>query len=173
MKSPHKKSCQLTELTELQEPNSRRTELLQMRIKWIWAVEKQLIYIKNTLSHKLKKNQNFKQPQASPAFNDAIKAGDRVRVRSREEIQRILDLRGGTRGCIFTPEMYARCGQTYKVYKQIEYFYDEVKQRECRCRDIFLLEGALCSGRRKVFSNPCDRMCFQFWHKDWLEKIES
>lgn len=170
MKAPDKKGCQLTELAELQVSNSRLTELLQRRIKWIWAAEKQLIYIKNRLNHKLPKNQNAKQVRASPE-NDAIQAGDRVRVRSREEIHRILDLRGATRGCGFTPEMYARCGQIYKVYKQVEYFYDEVKERECKCRDIFLLEGALCSGRRKVFSKPCDRMCFQFWHKDWLEKL--
>lgn len=170
---PAKKNCQLAELDDLLKPNSRLSEILQTRIKWIWAMKKELIYIKNTLSHKLQKNQNFKQVQASPTCNDEIKAGDWVKVRSADEIRGILDVRGGTRGCIFTPEMYARCGQTYKVYKQIEHFYDEVKERECKCRDIFLLEGAFCSGRRKAFPKPCDRKCFQFWHKGWLEKIET
>ena len=97
--------------------------------------------------------------------------GDFVIVLTKDEIHSILDDWGATKGCVFTPEMYERCGKTYKVFKNIDYFYDEVKQKMCKCNNIVVLERAVCSGRRKLFSEDCDRNCFQFWHISWLKKI--
>ncbi len=67
-------------------------------------------------------------------------------------------------------EMYPLCGKSFKVIDQVSYFYDELKDKVCKCKDIFFLEGAVCSGKNKFFKDPCDLMCYYFWHKDWLRK---
>lgn len=163
------KECQLTTMYEIQRRNSIINNFIQLRIPLIWYAKKKAGFLKN----KLNKTRMFFEEPAEPEMTlvPEMRAGDMVRVHSKKNILRTLDDRGATGGCIFTPEMYARCGDTYKIYKEISYFYDEVKNRMCKCKNIVILEGALCSGRRKVFSDDCDRCCFQFWHKRWLEKI--
>lgn len=93
-----------------------------------------------------------------------IQPGDMVRVRCKDEIQKTLDRSGRTGRCRFTLDMYNHCGKEYRIFKRVDHFYDEAKQRMCRCKDLFLLEGAYCS------PSTCDRQCFFFWHASWLEK---
>ena len=163
--------CQLTDMCKLQQPNSRLNDLFQIRITLIWSARKKGIYLKNKTFRSIMGRTGQGNPET--ISQTEIMPGDTVKVREKSEIKNILNDWGGTKGCIFTPEMYERCGKTYKVYKKIDHFYDEVKERMCKCKDIYLLEGALCSGKRRMFSENCDRCCFQFWHKDWLEKIET
>ena len=163
-------SCQLMNMHELTLRNSLLNNLFQFRIKLIWSTKKRVLFLKNKLSHSLiPKSQSgafesYLQTQINP--------GDMVKVYSKEEIRNILDDWGASQGCVFTPEMYKHCDKIFKVYKRVEYFYDEVKQKMCKCKNIVLLEGAFCSGRRKIFSEDCDRNCFQFWHVLWLKKVE-
>ena len=162
--------CQLTSLLELAQSNSGIENLCQSRIKIIWSTKKGLTFLKNRLSRIFIKSKNPVAPFTLPQVE--IKAGDLVRVFPETTIRSILDDWGGTKGCIFTPEMYKYCNKTYKVLKKIDYFYDEVKQKMCKCRNIVLLEDSVCTGRRKVFPADCDRNCFLFWHTSWLEKLD-
>ncbi|RJP96275.1 MAG: hypothetical protein C4518_00390 [Desulfobacteraceae bacterium] len=162
--------CQLITMCDIQQRNSRLNDLIQLRINLVWNTKKKLGFLKNKLR---RPGSKIIEPTESEVLQTTqLLPGDIVRVRAKDEIQSILDERGATNGCTFTPEMYARCGETYKILKEIHYFYDEVKNRMCKCRDMVILEGALCSGRRRMFSDDCDRCCFQFWHKRWLEKLE-
>jgi hypothetical protein len=102
-----------------------------------------------------------------------LKANDWVRVKSKREIAQILDYKDSSGGCVFSPEMYSFCGKNYRVFKNVNSFYDEVKEKECKCRNIVLLEGVFCSGKRKALPQDCDRNCFYFWHHSWLEKIDG
>jgi len=163
--------CQLTNMQEVIAKNSWLDELLQFRIGLLWTTKKSLHFLKNRVSRGIILSEKG-IPQSAARVH--FVPGDIVTVRSEEEIRSHLDDWGGHKGCIFTPEMYERCGKRYRVLRRVEYFYDEVKQKMCKCKDIFLLEGAVCSGRRRAFSQPCDRNCFQFWHASWLVKsLES
>jgi hypothetical protein len=99
-------------------------------------------------------------------------AGDKLKVKTKEEIRSILDENGGSQRCIFTPEMYGYCGKEARVFKRVDYFYDEVKSKMCKCRNLFPLEGFFCSGKREAFPDVCDRNCFLFWDSSWLEKVD-
>jgi hypothetical protein len=97
---------------------------------------------------------------------------DRVRVRSREEILSALDEEGKYGGCKFMRGMYEHCGKTYQVLKTVDFFFDEARQKMVKTKDLVILEGANCSGQQRLFFNRCDRNCFFFWHKAWLEKAK-
>lgn len=162
--------CQLTNMHELVLRNSGLNNLFQLRIKLVWSTKKKVIFLKNKLFHSIIRQ---KKTEALGIFGHTqIVPGDMIKVRSEEEIRSVLNDWGGYKGCIFTPEMYGHCNKTYRVFKKIDYFYDEVKQKMCKCKDIFLLEGILCGGQRKMFPSNCDRNCFLFWHSAWLQKLE-
>jgi hypothetical protein len=102
----------------------------------------------------------------------SLKAGDVVRVRSKEQILQTLDENNKLGKCNFSDGMWQYCGGEYKVLKRIEHFYDEASCRMLRTRDLVLLEGLHCSGNLPAFKHRCDKHCLYFWKEAWLEKIE-
>jgi hypothetical protein len=112
------------------------------------------------------------RPTAVPAAaaDTKLQAGDRVRVRSEEEIQATLNHWRQLKGCTFMPEMAPYCGTTQRVVKRMERFVDERDLRVKRVRGIILLEGLHCQGTAEF--GPCDRCCYYFWREEWLEKID-
>lgn len=108
-------------------------------------------------------------PEARPKAT-SLKAGDLVRVRSREEIQSTLNHWRQLAGCTFMPEMWQYCGTTQRVLKPMERFVDERDLRAKKTRGIILLEGTMCQGTADF--GRCDRSCFYFWREEWLEKME-
>lgn len=115
-------------------------------------------------------------PAAGPVFpseaGPALHPGDVVRIRSRKEIKRSLDADGRTRGCAFTHEMYRYCGRTFRVKKGVEVFFDEARQKMSRCHNMFVLEGAVCNGRQRLYAVKCDRNCHFFWQIEWLDRSD-
>lgn len=103
--------------------------------------------------------------------NHHIGPEDKVRVRPRKEILQGLDDEGKHGGCKFMRGMYEHCGKTYRVLKNVDFFFDEARQKMVKTKDLVILEGATCSGQQRLYVNRCDRNCFFFWHKAWLEKI--
>jgi hypothetical protein len=111
--------------------------------------------------------------QSAPAIGDTpagLKAGDLVRVRSREEIKATLDDRNELKGCLFMSEMWTYCGTAQRVLKPVRRFLDERTYEVMRCEGIVLLERLICQG--SVYPKGCDHSCFFFWREEWLEKIE-
>jgi len=104
--------------------------------------------------------------------NRAIGPEDRVKVRSRDEILSALDDEGKRGGCKFMRGMSEHCGKTYRVLKNVDFFFDEARQKMVKTKDLVILEGATCSGQQRLYFNRCDRNCFFFWHKEWLERID-
>lgn len=96
-------------------------------------------------------------------------AGDTVRVRSMDEIRRTLDRWNSSGGCAFMPEMAPYCGTTQRVRKRLDRFLDERDYRVKRCRNVYLLEEVICDGTEDF--GGCDRSCFFFWKREWLEKV--
>jgi hypothetical protein len=98
-----------------------------------------------------------------------LQAGDRVRVRSREEIQATLDPFKELKGCAFLEFMWQYCGTTQRVLQPVERFLDERDYKVKKTRGVVLLEGVLCRGT-PVFGR-CDRACHLLWREEWLEKL--
>ena len=157
-------SCQLKNIHEMTEKNFWLNDLFQIRIKVIWTIKERLNSIKNKI---LSRNHE----PIGPIKNSQIRSENWIKVRSEKEIKQTLDVNGSYRGCVFTPEMYQYCNKTFKVLKDIDYFYDEVKQKMCKTKNLVVLDSVICSGERKLFPNSCDRACFFFWHKNWLKKV--
>ncbi len=100
---------------------------------------------------------------------ERLQTGDYVLVRSREEIERLLDRWHETRGCAFLDEMWQYCGTIQRVKQPLERFLDERDYRVKKSRGIVLLEGVFCHGT-PVFGR-CDRSCHLFWREEWLERL--
>lgn len=98
-----------------------------------------------------------------------LKAGDLVRVRSREVIGASLSEQRELSGCAFTSEMWQYCGTEQRVLKRMEIFLDEQTYRRKKASGIVILEGLFCQGT--AFPEGCDRSCFFLWREEWLEKI--
>jgi len=99
----------------------------------------------------------------------ALQPGDRVQVRSREEIEGMLDHWRQLKGCTFMNEMWQYCGTTQRVLKRMERFVDERDLMVKKANGIVLLEGLFCQGTAEF--GRCDRSCHYFWREEWLEKV--
>ena len=111
------------------------------------------------------------EPGAEPPGPLGLKAGERVRVRSKAEIMATLDSFHSLRGCTFMTEMLPFCDTTQCVLKPVNVFLDERDYRLKKTRGVVLLENVICEGTETY--GPCDRSCFFFWREDWLERIEE
>jgi hypothetical protein len=161
-------SCQLRELRKMGNELNWIDDLLQARVRILRSLKRQIIYVKRYLD----RNVLSSDPSASISIGaKPIKTGDRVKILTKSEIRKILDTHDKYKGCRFIEDMYEFCGREYTVLKQIDYFYDEVKQKLCRCQDTVILDSVVCSGKQRLYRNACDRHCFFFWHTAWLQKL--
>jgi hypothetical protein len=96
-------------------------------------------------------------------------AGDKVLIKSEQEINATLNHWGILKGCMFIPEMSPYCGTIQKVFRRMERFVDERDYHVKKCEGIILLEGLHCQGTSDY--GRCDRACFYFWREEWMEKI--
>lgn len=104
--------------------------------------------------------------------NSALKLGDVVIVRSKEEILETLNENNRLEGCSFMDEMWQYCNTRQKVFKRVEYFFDERNSKFFKARNTLLLEGLRCSGKLSKLMPRCDRSCYFFWRGEWLKKID-
>ncbi len=153
--------CQLQYIDELGQDNTWVNEKLQYSIR-------KFRYYKRVIIRNLHPVDNANK--TLQLNSDQIHPGEMVRVRSKFEINKALNRFNNTRGCIFLPEMYNHCGKEYRVFKKVDYFFDEYKQKMSKCNGIFLLEGCYCNGTA-TYLGKCDRNCFLFWQASWLEKV--
>lgn len=124
----------------------------------------------NRLHSKLGKKTSHEIKAAVPV-NTAVdlEPDDVVRIRSLDEIERTLGFRRKLKGCTFMNAMKPYCGTTQKVFKPVKRMVDERDGKLKRVKGVVLLEGVTCQGIEQYGS--CDRSCFYFWRKEWLEKI--
>lgn len=163
--------CQLTNIRDLARNNSILDMIIQSTAKILGFIKNRTIVLVKVVLEILIPTEK----KADEQNNDytELQRGDLVRVKSVREINCILDKHGKYKGCSFAREMYKYCGKEYAVLKPVAYFYDEAKKRNCKSKNIVILENATCSGEFKLFPMRCDRMCFFFWREEWLEKIEK
>jgi len=164
------KSCQLNSISAIRKNNSWVNNMLQYRVNILWPAKRKALYVKNRVQGLFGLKRDISKIIFSNTCN--IQPGDIVRVLKEDEIKSTLDENRKHKGCFFMNEMYQHCNQDYVILKEVKFFYDEARKRICKCKDMFMLKGANCSGRQRLYLFPCDRNCFFFWHKDWLKKIK-
>jgi hypothetical protein len=133
------------------------------------ALKKYLGYLVSWFS-KFTGRRNTSSALTTSSTTTDLKAGDLVRVRSREEIEATLNYWKELKGCGFLEGMWQYCDTTQRVLKPMERFLDEREYRMKRCKGVILLEGLMCQGTPEL--GRCDRSCLFFWREEWLEKID-
>ena len=97
--------------------------------------------------------------------------GDWVEVRSKEEILRTLDNDGRLDGMPFMPEMFAFCGQRFRVYKLAHKTCDySAEPYECRSLDRTVHLETRCSGEAH---DGCQAACLLYWKTVWLKPVNG
>jgi hypothetical protein len=100
-----------------------------------------------------------------------LRAGEWVRVRSRDEILATLDTHSRLDGLPFQPEMFAFCGQRLRVRKVAHKTCDTIhKTGGRRMQNAVHLEGARCDG---ASHGGCQADCSFFWKEAWLERLDE
>lgn len=106
--------------------------------------------------------------QASPT--PAYHRGDRVRVRSTEEVLATLDADGSIDGMPFMPEMLQYAGQELPVSASAHKTCDAINLTGTsrRLERMVHLERARCDGSAH---GGCQAGCLLFWREEWLEPV--
>lgn len=161
-------NCHVHSLRTMQRPLGTLETLQQLGIRLRRGSRRRVAYLENLMRRR------SERPAVAPVTTlvgdaPALQRGERVRVRSREEIRRTLDDWNMLRGCAFMNEMWSYCGTEQVVFKQVVRFLDERDYKVKRIQHTYQLENVLCSGSD---FGPCDRSCFFFWRDEWLERID-
>jgi hypothetical protein len=171
--------CQIPCLPKIAEGEIEdRDQPLKLRLKrkfaksWNYQVKIRLKKIDKKVSkfiNRFNAEKTATLPQTIESTMVPFQVGDRVRVRSKQEIEATLDRWHELKGCAMLPEMWQYCDTTQRVFKVMERFLDERDYKVKKTKGIILLENVMCSGT-PVFGQ-CDRSCLFFWREEWLEKI--
>src|SRR5689334_18063640 len=116
-------------------------------------------------------NIDHRHSQPEPAAPD-LRRGDKVRVRSAEEIMATLDEHGDTDKLPFMPEMLPMCGQTFEVAARADKTCDTLNMVGCTraMSQTVHLVGARCDGSAH---GGCQAGCLLFFKESWLERAEG
>ncbi len=111
---------------------------------------------------------------STPSERLDLQPGERVQVKSADEIGRTLDAGLRNRGLSFDVEMSPYCGRTFRVLRRVERLIDERTGEMIDLRnDCVILDGVTCSGllsRGRLF---CPRAIYPFWREIWLRRVPS
>ena len=104
-----------------------------------------------------------------------FRCGDRIVVRTPEEIFATLDAEGRLDGLPFMPEMLEWCGKSFQVFRHVEKTCMEVEpgfypNRRFAMNDVFFLEGPRCDGSGH---DGCHRGCRIFWKEAWFRSADD
>lgn len=163
--------CQIQSLPTMSEMPGTWAEPWQKRNRLRRMIKRRIWYLGNFVSELADGKYRALHISQSQSNAQTLQSGDKVRVRSREEIKAMLDKWNQFKRCSFMEEMWAYCGAEHRVYKRVNRFLDERDYLLKKCKGIVILEGVFCEGTKDY--GPCDRSCFFFWREEWLEKIGS
>jgi hypothetical protein len=102
------------------------------------------------------------------------KAGDWVRVKSKDEILKTLDKNGRLEGLPFMPQMFKYCGQKVQVYKRAHKTCDTIAGMQTGYIGRKIPDGVhlefRCDGKAH---GGCQADCLLFWKEAWLEHVDE
>jgi len=105
----------------------------------------------------------------TPADRLDLQPGERVRVKSKEEIERTLDRNNRNRGLSFDSEFLPYCGREFVVRRRVERIIDEPTGRMLHLQsDCLILDDVVCTARYHRF---CPRQIYPYWREVWLTRV--
>jgi glycosyltransferase involved in cell wall biosynthesis len=106
----------------------------------------------------------------TPVAALGLRAGERVRVRARDEIVATLDTANANRGMSFDGEMVRYCGQEARVLRRVERIIDENSGQMLRFKNpCIVLDDVTCTAE---YHRLCPRAIYPYWREIWLERVE-
>jgi hypothetical protein len=102
-----------------------------------------------------------------------LQPGERVRVKSREEIAKTLNAEGRNKGLWFDMEMLPYCGQEFRVRQRVRTFINDQDGKMVELKnEAITLEGVVCSGNHSLRRWFCSREIYPYWRECWLERVD-
>lgn len=98
-----------------------------------------------------------------------FRVGDRVEVRSREEILLTLDRYGALNRMPFMPEMLQFCGHRFTVIKRAEKACTASDNTVRKVSGAVHLDGVRCDGSAH---GGCEASCLLYWKEEWLKPVD-
>jgi hypothetical protein len=110
----------------------------------------------------------------TPVATLGLRPGERVEVKSQDEILQTVNERNRNRGLSFDEEMVEFCGRTYNVLKRVERIINERTGEMMTLKgDCIILDGATCNSRFKDKRLFCPRSIYPYWREIWLRRVDS
>jgi len=103
-----------------------------------------------------------------------LRAGECVRVRSRDEVMATLNRKRKNRGLYFDVEMEPYCGEEHRVLRRVNRIINERTGKMMVIPgDCVMLDGVVCNGllsRDRLF---CPRSIYPYWREIWLHRTDE
>jgi hypothetical protein len=113
----------------------------------------------------------YKEPTPDARLN--LKPGERVRIKSKAEIEQTIDTRGRNRGMYFDVEMVRYCGGVFEVRSSVTRIIDELTGKMMELKNpCIMLEGVVCNSEYSSCRLNCPRAIPSYWREIWLERAE-
>ena len=110
----------------------------------------------------------------TPTARLDLQAGERVMVKTTDEIMGTLDDMQKNRGLRFDVEMTPFCGRPATVLRKAEKFIDDRNGRMISPRGTCLiLDDVACRGNLSTGRLFCPRGIYAYWHEIWLERPQE
>jgi hypothetical protein len=110
----------------------------------------------------------------TPTVRLDLQPGERVRIKSKEEIELTLDVVGKNRGMYYGEELSPYCGSVRTVTKTVTQFIDEatgvMRYTKTPC---VMLDGAVCKAEYSRCRLLCPREINSWWREAWLERVDG
>jgi hypothetical protein len=102
---------------------------------------------------------------------ERLVVGDRVQVRTFDEIRATLDCASSLDGLPFLPEMLRYCGKEGVVFRRVDKIYDYGGKKDLRRLKNCVLLGAIrCDGSAH---GDCQAACYLLWNEKWLKRAAN
>ena len=100
----------------------------------------------------------------------ALRAGDWIEVKSKDEILATLDKNGRLERMPFMPQMFQYCGKRFMVHKRAHKTCDPIYTMAARSVDDSVHLNLRCDG--KTYGG-CQVGCLLFWKEAWLKPVAA
>jgi hypothetical protein len=112
--------------------------------------------------------------QPTPTGRLDLRAGDRVRIKSKSEIVKTLHVNGENRGLYFDVEMSPYCDSVRTVRRAVTKIIEESSGRMIHMKQpCIMLEGVVCNSEYTENRLMCPRAFPSYWREIWLDRVET
>jgi hypothetical protein len=106
--------------------------------------------------------------QKTPTVSLNLQPGERVRVKSKEEIVATLDRNGWNRKMEFSREMLPFCGKVFTVLRRVDRIIRDHTGEMTTIKDTVILDGLTY---KDFVRRAPPRAEWMFWRECWLERV--